>query len=327
MLYHIEQCSSMVEECLKKLKIDQKTPASLYEPIDYVLSSGGKRIRPALLLMSCNLFSDSIERAMMPAVAFEVFHNFTLVHDDVMDHADVRRNRPTVHCRWSESTAILSGDAMCILAYQYMSQSDPVLCPKLLDIFTRTALGVCEGQQDDMDFEQRSDVSIDEYIGMIRKKTAVLLAACLKAGALCGGSSDKDAEKLYQYGISLGLAFQIQDDWLDVYSDPKVFGKATGGDILSAKKTFLLLTALERADQEMKNRLLALLQNKNMPDEEKIRQVKGLYEQLSVGLQAEEAIAAYYQQAELHLQDIQLADPARKNELKRFTEQLLVRKK
>jgi geranylgeranyl diphosphate synthase type II len=173
----------------------------------------------------------------------EVFHNFTLLHDDVMDHADVRRNRPTVHKRWSENTAILSGDAMMILAYRYLCQAPADVLPRLLEVFTQTALEVCEGQQYDMDFEQRSDVSVDEYLHMIRLKTAVLLAACLKIGAICGCADHRNAEALYRFGISVGLTFQIQDDFLDVYADPDVFGKAVGGDILCGKKTYLLLTA------------------------------------------------------------------------------------
>jgi geranylgeranyl diphosphate synthase type II len=316
-----------VEKQLKELAIHEKKPVNLYEPVAYTLESGGKRIRPSLTLMACNLFSDNIEQALMPAVAIEVFHNFTLLHDDVMDHADVRRNRPTVHKRWSESTAILSGDAMLVLAYQYISQAKPEILSSVLDIFSNTALEVCEGQQYDMDFEQRTDVSIDEYLKMIRLKTAVLLAASLKIGALCGGGDQHSSEALYKFGISLGLTFQIQDDWLDVYSDPKIFGKATGGDILSGKKTFLLLSALEKADNKTREHLLALLNRKDIQDEEKIRQVKQVYDQLDVNGMAQQKMEIYYQETMKHLKDLTLPDGSRKEELEKVAAVLLKRSK
>ncbi len=327
MIYDFEQCSAVIEEQLKKLAIGQKKPVNLYEPVVYVLDAGGKRIRPALTLMACNLFNDNIRQALMPAIALEVFHNFTLMHDDVMDKADVRRNRPTVHKRWSESTAILSGDAMMILAYQYLCQSQPDILPSLLEIFSRTALEVCEGQQYDMDFESRMDVSIDEYLHMIRRKTAVLLAASLKMGALCGGSDTQNAELLYRFGISLGLTFQIQDDWLDVYADPKVFGKAIGGDILSRKKTYLLLTAFEKAGDEDRTLLSALLLDDGLAPEKKIQQVKSIYERLNVGDIAREAMASYDRQAMEYLQQVKLPDESRKNELKKLAKMLLGRAK
>ena len=323
----LEQCRSLIEEQLKQLAIGSKTPAGLYEPIDYVMAAGGKRVRPALTLMACNLFSEDTSKALMPALALEVFHNFTLLHDDVMDHADMRRNRPTVHKRWNENTAILSGDAMMILAYQLMCLAQPEILPVLLDTFTQTALDVCEGQQYDMDFEQRTDVSIDEYLHMIRLKTAVLLATCLKTGAICGGANTANCESLYRFGVSLGLTFQIQDDWLDVYANPDVFGKAIGGDILSGKKTFLLLTAFERADGKTHLKLSTLLNDQKIPADEKINSVKTIYDQLEVGDAARKAMNKYYQQAMLHLQDVAIPDLSRKSVLEGFAVQLLKREK
>jgi len=326
-MYTIEQCSALLEEQLKQLSISSKIPAGLYQPIDYVMVAGGKRVRPALTLMACNLFCDDIEKALMPAIALEFFHNFTLLHDDVMDNADLRRNRPTVHKRWNENTAILSGDAMMILAYRYICQAQPDVLPELLDIFNRTALEVCEGQQYDMDFEQRSDVSIDEYLNMIRLKTAVLLAASLKIGAICGGADVTSAESLYQFGISLGLTFQIQDDWLDVYADPDVFGKAIGGDIMCGKKTYLLLTAFEKADSKTRSELSALLNEQKMPANEKINRVKAIYNHLGINNVARKAMDEYYQQAMLHFRNVAVPDESRKTVLENFTVSLLRREK
>lgn len=326
-VYSLEQCSFLIEEQIKQLAIGHQTPAGLYEPIDYVMAAGGKRVRPVLTLMACNLFSDDIGNALMPSIALEVFHNFTLMHDDVMDRADVRRNRPTVHKRWNESTAILSGDAMMILAYRYMCRASSEIAPALLDTFTRTALEVCEGQQYDMDFEQRTDVTIDEYLQMIRLKTAVLLAACLKIGAICGGTNAANAESMHRFGISLGLTFQIQDDWLDVYADPDVFGKATGGDILSGKKTYLLLTAFEKADDKTRNELNEWLGNKTISADEKIGRVKAIYDRLGVNDLARETMNQYSQQAMLHLREVVVPDESRKAPLEKFTIKLLKREK
>jgi len=326
-MYTLEQYSALIEEQLKQLSIGSKTPAGLYQPIDYVMAAGGKRIRPVLALMACNLFSDDIEKALMPAIALELFHNFTLLHDDVMDNADLRRNRPTVHKRWNENTAILSGDAMMILAYRCICQAPPDVLPVLLDTFNRTSLEVCEGQQYDMDFEQRTDVSIDDYLKMIRLKTAVLLAASLKTGAISGGADVTSAESLYQFGISLGLTFQIQDDCLDVYANPDVFGKAIGGDILCGKKTYLLLTAFEKADSKTRSELSTLLNEQKIPANEKINRVKAIYDHLGVNNVARKAMDDYYQQAMLHFRNVAVPDDSRKTILENFAVSLLSREK
>ena len=326
-MFSLEQYNTLIEEQLEKLAIGNKIPSGLYAPIDYVMASGGKRVRPTLTLMACHLFSDDISQAVMPALALEFFHNFTLLHDDLMDNADVRRNRPTVHKRWNERTAILSGDAMMILACQCMCRAKAEILPELLDTFTRTALEVCEGQQYDMDFEKRTEVSVDEYLHMIRLKTAVLLAACLKTGAICGGADAEYAESLYRFGISLGLTFQIQDDWLDVYADPDVFGKATGGDILSGKKTYLLLTAFEKADSKTRDELNRLPDDQKISAGEKISRVKAIYVCLGVSDSARKAMDGYYQQAMLHLRDVVLPDESRKTPLEKLAIKLLNREK
>ena len=326
-MFSLEQYSTLIEKELQQLSIGSNTPAGLYQPIDYVMSGGGKRVRPALTLIACHLFSDDIGKALMPALALEIFHNFTLLHDDLMDHADVRRNRPTVHKRWNGNTAILSGDAMLILAYRYMCRAQPEILPELLDTFTQTALEVCEGQQYDMDFEQRSDVTIDEYLNMIRLKTAVLLAACLKIGAICGGATSANSESLYRFGISLGLTFQIQDDWLDVYADPNVFGKAIGGDILTGKKTFLLLTALERADEKTRGELISLLNDAKISAAEKIGSVQAIYNRMEVSDAARQAMDIYYRQAMSYLREATTHNPSRKTILEEFATQLLKREK
>ena len=246
-------------------------PKSLYEPIEYILSLGGKRIRPALVLMACNLYKENVDIAIKPALGLEVFHNFTLLHDDLMDEADKRRNKPTVHKVWNDNTAILSGDAMLIAAYQLIGETKSESLKEILDLFTRTALEICGGQQYDMEFESRTDVTEAEYIEMIRLKTAVLLACALKMGAIMGNAPEADAEALYQFGINIGLAFQLQDDLLDVYGDTATFGKNIGGDILCNKKTF--------------------------DPAEKIASVTAIYDQLQLKELSEEKIHAYYNQA------------------------------
>lgn len=272
-------------------------PRELYQPIGYALESGGKRLRPTLVLMACELFGGSRSEALPAALAIEIFHNFTLLHDDVMDCADVRRGRPTVHRKWDTNTAILSGDAMMIKAYEQLQRlPEKALC-QVLPIFTQTALQVCEGQQFDINFERCEEVSLTEYYEMIRLKTAVLLAAALKIGAIVGGASEKDADLLYNYGIEVGIAFQLKDDYLDTFGDEKTFGKRIGGDILCGKKTFLLINALDRANDAQRTEIRQTLADKNLPEAEKIAKITDIYQQLDIPKLCEEAIEARYQQA------------------------------
>lgn len=262
-------------------KLQQNAPSALYIPIDYSLEMGGKRIRPLLLLISYNLFSDRIETALPVAAAIEVFHNFTLLHDDIMDKAEVRRNRPTVHKKFSENNAILSGDVMAFLSYRCLLETTLKKQHEMLVLFTQTAIEVCEGQQLDMDFENRIDVSESEYLEMIKLKTAVLLACSLKAGALAAAADDETAQMLYDFGLNLGLAFQLQDDLLDSFGNQAVFGKKIGGDICANKKTFLLIKALERADEPTKSVLMKWLKT-GSEDEEKVKAVLEIYNQLNI---------------------------------------------
>lgn len=272
-------------------------PRELYQPIGYALESGGKRLRPTLVLMACELFGGSRTEALPAALAIEIFHNFTLLHDDVMDCADVRRGRPTVHRKWDTNTAILSGDAMMIKAYEQLQRlPEKALC-QVLPIFTQTALQVCEGQQFDINFERCEEVSLTEYYEMIRLKTAVLLAAALKIGAIVGGASEKDADLLYNYGIEVGIAFQLKDDYLDTFGDEKTFGKRIGGDILCGKKTFLLINALNRTNNTQRTEIRQTLADKNLPEAEKIAKITDIYQQLDIPKLCEETIEARYQQA------------------------------
>src|ERR1700744_2113013 len=252
----------IINEEIQKLQFPSH-PADLYEPIKYILSLGGKRMRPALLLMACDLFGGDINKAISSALAIEVFHNFTLMHDDIMDNAPLRRGKVTVHERWNPNVGILSGDVMLIEGYKLMMQVDEHLLRPILNIFNETAVGVCEGQQIDMEFETRHDVGIEEYINMIRLKTAVVLGGALKIGAIIGGASTEDAALLHTFGEQLGIAFQLQDDILDVYGNPEKFGKQVGGDIISNKKTYLLIKALERADKKQREELDNLLSLKH----------------------------------------------------------------
>ncbi|MDR1200854.1 MAG: polyprenyl synthetase family protein [Tannerellaceae bacterium] len=276
------------------------SPNTLYIPIEYILSLGGKRVRPALTLIACNIYKDDIDDAIAPALSLEVFHNFTLLHDDLMDQADKRRNNPTVHKIWNANTAILSGDAMVIASYKIIADSKPEFLKELIDLFTTTALEICGGQQYDMEFESRSDVSEVEYIEMIRLKTAVLLACGLKMGAIVGGASKHDAAHLYQYGLNIGLAFQLKDDLLDVYGDPDTFGKNIGGDILCNKKTFLLINALKKASPEQQRELHQWLAKEEFEPTEKIETFKEIYNELGLKEMTESKIQDYYNKALAH---------------------------
>ena len=275
--------------------------------------------------MSCNLFSDKIEKAFKPAIGLEIFHNFTLLHDDIMDKADLRRNKPTVHKKWNDNVAILSGDAMMIKAYEFFFDLEPELLSGVLPVFNKTALQVCEGQQYDMNFETRNDVSTEEYMHMIELKTAVLLAGSLKIGALIGGADEKDTEALYQFGINLGIAFQLQDDYLDVYGDVNTFGKQIGGDIASNKKTFMLLSALEKATGDTKNKLQKLLQQKNEA-ETKIKEVTDIYNQLHIPEIVKERLTYFQEKAMAYLDSVKVSEEKKKI-LKEISLNLLERKK
>lgn len=324
-MYSYKELQEIVEQELQNLKYPSE-PRQLYEPIAYSLEEGGKRIRPVALLIACSLFRNGIDAAKPAALAVEVFHNFTLLHDDIMDRSDLRRGKPAVHTRWSDNTAILSGDAMMILAYRLLSQCDEGALPRLLAVFNDVAIGVCEGQQYDMDFESRDDVTVDEYLRMIELKTAVLLAGALKLGAICGGAEPLQAELLYRFGIDIGMAFQLQDDLLDTYGDPAVFGKPIGGDILAGKKTFLLTSALKAADAPTRERLLGLLHDGAMDAEGKIAAVRAVYDSLSVRETAEKAIAAYFDEAAQVLHSLRLPEE-RVSPLRELAEGLLNRKK
>jgi geranylgeranyl diphosphate synthase, type II len=299
-------------------------PAELYEPIKYILELGGKRMRPALLLMACDLFGGDIRKAIPPALAIEVFHNFTLMHDDIMDNAPLRRGKVTVHERWNSNVGILSGDVMLVEGYKLMMQVDDHLLRPILNIFNETAVGVCEGQQLDMEFETRNDVHIDEYITMIRLKTAVVLGGALKIGAMIGGAATRDADLLKIFGEQLGIAFQLQDDILDVYGNPEKFGKQVGGDILSNKKTFLLLKALELADQRHTIEINRLLFTPANNPKEKVSAVTAIYDQLQVRQYAEDAMQAYADKAFEALDAIHLPDD-QKQYLRDFAGGLMVR--
>ena len=303
-----------------------REPMGLYDPIEYVLGLGGKRLRPVLMLLAYNLYKEDVTRIFSQAAGIETYHNFTLLHDDLMDKADMRRNKPTVHKKWDENTAILSGDAMLILAYQFMMKECSLECvERVMEVFGRTALEVCEGQQWDMEFEHRLDVTVDEYIEMIRLKTSVLLAAALKIGAILGGAPEKDAQLLYDFGIKMGLAFQLQDDYLDVYGDPAVFGKKIGGDILCNKKTFMLITALNLAEGEDKETLLNWLRATDYVAEEKIQSVTALYNKVGVPELCQARIDAYYKEG-LELLDKVNVESSLKEELKKFVCHLMDRK-
>ena len=286
-------------------KLDwSREPQGLYAPIGYALASGGKRLRPMLAMTACRMFGGKEEEVLPAALAIEVFHNFTLLHDDVMDKADVRRGRPTVHVRWNDNTAILSGDQMLIEAYKLLSGVPADKLPEVLRLFNKMATEICEGQQYDVDFEQKTDTTIADYLMMIRLKTSVLLATALQIGAYMAGADKTAQEAVYQYGIYVGLAFQIQDDLLDVYGDPATFGKAIGGDIACNKKTYVLLTALQTADEATRMELEHWLQAVQAPKEDKIRAVTALYDRIGVRPVCERVVEEYTNKALEYLQPL-----------------------
>lgn len=324
--YPVTDLQNLFNHELNKIRTDiqQSIPHGLYLPVDYSLEMGGKRIRPLLLLLSFNLFSDKIENAMPAALAIEVFHNFTLLHDDIMDKAEMRRTQPTVHKKFTENNAILSGDAMAFLAYKYLLSGEIANQTKVLQLFTQTAIEVCEGQQFDMEFESRTDVTEAEYIEMIRFKTGVLLACSLKAGALIANAGDKIANQLYNLGINLGVAFQLQDDLLDSFGDEKIFGKMIGGDIVANKKTFLLITALENASKSAKDELLHWIQKPVDNQIEKIIAVLKIYNQLKIKEITQNKIYSYYNACAEIFKTLEI-EPSKLNTLKSISDKMMQR--
>lgn len=283
---------SLIENELSSIRYGSK-PAELYLPIEYAMSMGGKRLRPLFVLMSCNLFGGNVKKAVSPSLAIEVFHNFTLVHDDIMDNAPLRRNKPTVYKKWNNNIALLSGDVMLVWAYRLLARGDEKKFFKIMTVFNEAAIKVCEGQQLDMNFENRDKVPIREYIEMISLKTAALIAASMKTGAILGGASENDSNNLFQFGKNIGIAFQLQDDLLDVFGDTEKFGKQTGGDIVANKKTFLLLKAFELSDSKTIKKLEALLNLKGSRSQ-KVKGVKEIYMALGVKQETERAIQHYF---------------------------------
>lgn len=313
----------LINRYLDSLPYDRK-PASLYAPIKYVLSMGGKRIRPTLMLLAYNLFKDDPEKILSSACALETYHNYTLLHDDLMDNADVRRGQPTVHKKWNANLAVLSGDSMLVLAYQRMTECDSHLA-EVLRLFTETALEIGEGQQMDMEFETRNDVREEEYIEMIRLKTSVLLACAMKIGALLADAPADDADNLYRFGEKIGLAFQLQDDYLDVYGDPAVFGKAIGGDIVSNKKTYMLINAFNRADNAQRAELERWIRATDFDRREKVKAVTGLYDEMGIDRLAQQKIAGYFNESKTYLDRVGVSDE-RKSELMRYAQRMMKRR-
>ncbi len=320
----MEQLKSLqthIEKELFNLNIAQE-PISLYEPLRYFLAIGGKRIRPILVLLAARMFNNQRQEVMNQALAVELFHNFTLIHDDIMDNAPLRRGLTTIHEKWNLAQGILSGDVLMIVAYQYLVRTDAKHIASLMQSFNKMAIEVCEGQQMDMDFEQRDDVSLPEYIEMIRLKTSVLLGCALETGAIISDASETDRKNLYDFGVNIGLAFQIQDDILDVYGDAEKFGKQVGGDIISNKKTFLYLTARSEANETQQNIFEAQMNNSNHA--KKVEIIRGLYDELNIRQKSADAMQEFYAKAMEHLNAISVADNF-KAELKGLADYLMGR--
>jgi len=320
-----EEILNKVNDYLDHLSYNRK-PDTLYAPIRYVLSMGGKRIRPTLMLLAYNLYKDDPESILSSACALETYHNYTLLHDDLMDNADIRRGHQTVHKRWDANQAILSGDSMLVLAYKMMAECRSEKLTELMGLFSETALEIGEGQQYDMDFEHRSDVTEDEYIEMIRLKTSVLLACALKIGAVLADASEADADNLYKFGEQIGLAFQLQDDYLDVYGDPAVFGKAIGGDIISNKKTYMLINAILRADDAQRAELQQWISALEFDAKEKIHAVTHLYNEIGIDRLAQQKIAACFEQSRKFLAAVSVSEE-RKQELAHYAGLMMHREK
>jgi polyprenyl synthetase len=324
-MYTSNELLEIINQYLSKLSYDRK-PASLYEPIKYVLDLGGKRIRPILMLLSYNLYKDNPQEILSSACALETYHNYTLLHDDLMDEAPLRRGQQTVHMKWNANQAILSGDSMLVLAYERLAKCDTKHLEAVLSLFTETALQIGEGQQYDMEFEMRNDVAVEEYIEMIRLKTSVLLACATKMGAILADATQEDAENLYKFGEQIGLAFQLQDDYLDVYGDAKVFGKKIGGDIVSNKKTYMLITAFNQANTGQRAELENWVNKKDFNTEEKIVAITRLYNEIGIDKLAKEKMNFYYEQGKNFLDAVKLPDE-RKEALAEYAAKMMKRQK
>ena len=323
-MHHISQYQEFFISYLKSQTI-KKEPSTLYEPIEYILGLGGKRMRPVLTLMAAEVFDADYKKALPAAMAVEVFHNFSLVHDDIMDDAPLRRGKVTVHEKWNINTGILSGDAMLILAYQYFEQYEPAVFRDLAKLFSKTALEVCEGQQWDVDFEERNDVAIPQYLKMIEYKTAVLVAAAMKMGAIIAKTTEKEADLIYDFGLNLGLAFQLQDDYLDAFGDPETFGKQVGGDIIENKKTYLYLKALEFSSKEKNVELQQLFSLQLEENSAKIETAKAIFDESGASEATQEAIEKYTFKAFETLGKMDL-NAEKKSILRAFGENLMGRK-
>lgn len=322
-MHTTEQLQQILDTAIQNLKFPDH-PKQLYDPITYIINLGGKRVRPLLVLMATELFGEDANESIHAAMAIEIFHNFTLVHDDIMDNAPLRRGKATVHEKWSTNIAILSGDVMMVEANKNLAKVNPAFLAPVLNTFNATAQGVCEGQQLDMEFEGRDDVSIEEYINMIRLKTAVLLGGALKLGAIIAGASEKDADLIYQFGENIGIAFQLQDDILDVYADPEKFGKQVGGDIIANKKTFLLLKAFELADGETRASLDTWTAYKEFNVQEKVNTVRQVYDTLDIQDIAKKSMNNYLSKALAVFAQINVSEE-RKSNILMLTEQLMAR--
>lgn len=323
----LNQYSQLINAAIDSIKLPSQ-PQRLYAPISYTMALGGKRLRPVLMLLTCDALGGDFNHALNQAVGLEYFHNFTLLHDDVMDKADLRRGKPTVHCKWDDNTAILSGDAMLTLATQFMAKSlNGDRLKRILEVYNETAMEIYEGQQYDMDYEEREDVTIDEYINMIRLKTSVLFGCACKIGAIIAHATEDTQNEIYKFGVNLGLAFQLQDDYLDVYGDCETFGKELGGDILNRKRTFMLISAYQKANKEQTDRLDALFSiNDPEHNAEKIKGVKDLYNELSIPELVNHKIENYMNIAIESLNNIVISTQA-KDEFKEFVNNIMLRKK
>ncbi|MBE6265313.1 MAG: polyprenyl synthetase family protein [Prevotella ruminicola] len=322
-MYTSEELLKKVNEALDNVVYDRQ-PASLYDPIKYVLSIGGKRVRPVLTMLSYNLYKDDPLSIMPQAIGLETYHNFTLLHDDLMDHADMRRGHETVHKKWDANRAILSGDTMLLQAFERVEDCDPAKLPAVFKVFIQTTLEIGEGQQLDVEFETRNDVTEDEYIEMIRLKTSVLLACACKVGAIMADAPAEDIENMYKFGEKLGLAFQLQDDLLDVYGDPAVFGKNIGGDITSNKKTYMLINAVNRANPAQREQLMKWIDAKEFDRNEKVKAVTELYNEIGIRELCEQKIEEYYQESQVYLANICIPEE-RKAELKAYAAEMMKR--